>query len=41
VHLRFATIVGLKLASARMHKQEQTNRQNQHHFATGLELAED
>jgi len=24
-----------------MHKQDQTNRQNQHHFATGLELAED
>jgi hypothetical protein len=41
VHLRFAMFVGMKLASASKHKQDEAKRQNQHHLVTGLELAED
>jgi len=40
-HLRFAMIFGMKLASTRKHKRDEAKRQNQHHLATGLELAED
>jgi hypothetical protein len=34
-------IFGMKLASCGKHEQNQAKRQNQHHFITGLELAED
>jgi hypothetical protein len=34
-------IVGMRLASARKQKQDQTKRENQHHFVMGFELAED
>ena len=40
LHLRFARIVGMKLTSADIHKQDETKRQNQLHLIKFLNLAE-